>query len=101
MAVLSSFSTADVTTAWRGLGHGEIVIWGWSEHHVCGVKEFYIPEQEKIMFAVDSALCGFQMFIYSGYTLRPFIIIIIVLKNWHSLELFIAESKQRYIDILT
>lgn len=33
------------------------------------------------MFSVDSALCGFQMFIYSGYTLRPFIIIIIVFEK--------------------
>lgn len=29
-------------------------------------------QNRKIMLTVDSALCGFQTFIYSGYTLRPF-----------------------------
>lgn len=69
MAVWSFFSTAELRTAWKGKGHDENVIWGWSEHCVCGVLH---SRTEKIMLTVDSALCGFQTFIYSGYTLRPF-----------------------------
>lgn len=54
-----------------------------------------------MMFTVDPALRRFQAFICSGYALGPFVVVFIALKKWHSLELFITESKGGYLDILT
>lgn len=53
----------------KGVGRDEKAICPPSERCVGG-EEMYIPGQ-KLMFTVDSALCGFQTLIYAGYTLGP------------------------------